>query len=118
MAFVQFPVLHTQTTVQAMVKHKHQLELSLMKHGIAVQHLVQILYTKPDARGNDSRGLSQPALCAFHTNYSEPAFLASSALKQGKLGPCPLAKVSDFINYDDSSKPGAAARCEQNLGPH
>ena len=114
--FVQLPLCHTQTTVQAMLKHRHQLETVLLKQSLTVQYSVQVLYTKEDSRANDSRPLCQPSLCTFHSNYTEPVFGASKAVRQGKLGPCPLIKVSDFINYDDSNKPGASARCEQNLG--
>ena len=114
--FVQLPLAQSQTTAQAMLKHRHQLELALLKHSLTVQYSVQVLYVKSDSRANDSRPLCQPSLCTFHSNYSEPVFGGSQAVRQGKLGPCPLIKVSDFINYDDTNKPGASARVEQNLG--
>lgn len=115
MTFVQYPTMHAQTTLQAMVKHRHLLDIQLMKQSVTLHNNVQILYSKSDSRSNDSRNLSQPSLCGFHSNYADCAFHSSDAVKEGKLGPCPLIKVSDFLNYDECSKPGAAARCEQIL---
>ena len=116
MAWIQYPVLHAATNLNAMVKHRHLLELSMLKHSIACQFNVQILYAKPDARANDNRNLSQPALCGFHSNYQESPLRSSKAVAAGTAGPCPWIKVTDFIQYDESSKPGPAMRCEQMLG--
>ena len=116
MAWIQYPVLQAATNLSAMVKHRHLLELSMLKHSISVQVNVQILYAKPDARANDNRNLSQPALCGFHSNYQESPLRSSKAVTAGTAGPCPLIKVTDFINYDEGAKPGPAMRCEQMLG--
>eukprot|EP00435_Cladocopium_sp_Y103_P052096 s1511_g16.t1 len=116
MAWIQYPVLHAATNLNAMVKHRHLLEISMLKHAIACQYNVQILYAKPDARANDNRNLSQPALCGLHSNYQESPLRSSRAVQAGTAGPCPLIKVTDFINYDESTKPGPAMRCEQMLG--
>jgi len=52
----------------------------------------------------------------FHANFQDPLFLQSSAVREGKLGPCPLARVADFVGYDEDVRPGPGARVEQFFG--
>ena len=113
---VLMPVYQTQTTPGALLKHKHLLETNLMNAGLSTHHTIQVLFAKPDSSAKDARALCQTAIACFHTHVSEHAFTSSVAIREGKLGPCNLAKISDFIGYDgELSKPGAAARVEQLL---
>ena len=113
---VLMPVYQTQTTPGALLKHKHLLETNLMNAGLSTHHTIQVLFAKPDSSAKDARALCQTAIACFHTHFSEHAFTSSVAIREGKLGPCNLAKISDFIGYDgELSKPGAAARVEQLL---
>ncbi|CAK9072657.1 unnamed protein product, partial [Durusdinium trenchii] len=113
MGWVLYPILQSQTTQQAMVKRRHLLDLALLKGQVSLGNSVQVLYTKPTSTAKDSRSLAQPALATFHQTYNDPAWASSEAVKQGKVGPCPLLKIADFQGYDDTSKPGASARAEQ-----
>ena len=78
---------------------------------------VQVLFSKPDSTARDNRPLPQPAMACFHTHFAQNEFQQKSvAVRQGKLGPCPLLRIADFLGYDgDLAKPGASARVEQNL---
>lgn len=117
MGFVMFPVYQSQTSESAMVKHRHQLEMSFLKAGLSLIHPVQVLYTKPNCTARDARALAQQGLATFHTHFGEHTFAASNAVKTGTVGPCPLLKISDFLGYDgETVKPGASARVEQTLG--
>lgn len=113
--FVQYPQMQSQTTPQALLKHKHLLEMNIVKQGLTCHHSVQILYSKPESTAADKRPLSQPAMATFHGTFQDPAFLASNAIREGKVGPRPLLRVADFIGFDDETRPSPSARIEQNL---
>lgn len=113
---MQYPVLQAQTTQAAMVKHRHALDTALLKHNLSVNFGIQILYSKPDSRASDTRSQSQPALAVFHTNFCEVAFSQSSAVLEGKLGPCPLVRVSEMQGFGEDEKPNPSARTEQQHG--
>ena len=114
--FVQYPVTQSQTTPTAMLKHRHQLENNFVKAGLSMVNALQILYTKDASTARDGRALWQSGQAVFHTHFSEHVLQESStAVKEGKLGPCPLAKFADFLGYDETQKPGASARVEQKL---
>ena len=115
MGFVQYPVLTTQTSTAALIKHRHILDNSMMKHNLTVHHHVQILYSKPNSTANDTRALSQPGVAVFHANFDESSFHQSTAVKHGKVGPCELLRIADFVGFDDAKRPGASARVEQRL---
>ncbi|CAK9054749.1 FO synthase subunit 1 [Durusdinium trenchii] len=53
------------------------------------------------------------AVAVFHANFDNCAWMDSSAVKEGRLGPIPLIRVADFIGYDDVKRPSASARVEQ-----
>ena len=113
---VQYPVLQSQTSRAALMKHKHMLENNLLKNGLTSTHCVQILYHKPDSSQRDQRALNQLALAVFHEHFEAPAFTESKAVREGKCGPCPLLPITQFIGYDEACKLGASARVEQSLG--
>ena len=115
--FVLYPQFQSQTTANALVKRKHLLDNSLVKGGVTLVNHVQVLFSKPDSTARDNRPLPQPAMACFHTHFAQNEFQQKSvAVRQGKLGPCPLLRIADFLGYDgDLAKPGASARVEQNL---
>ena len=41
--------------------------------------------------------------------------MRSAAVLEGRIGPVPLLRVSDFVGYNELCRPGAAARVEQFL---
>lgn len=116
MGFVQYPVLTSQTSTGALIKHRHMLDNVMLKHNLTVHHHVQVLYTKPNSTANDNRALSQPAVGVFHANFDESRFHQSAGVKHGNIGPCELLRIADFEGYDDTRRPGASARVEQRLG--
>ena len=112
---VLLPVYQKQTSESAVVKHRQQLENALLKGGLSVLNLIQILYTKPDSTARDSRNLHQLALATFHSHFATHAFHQCVPVREGKLGPAPLIRMSDFLGYDSETAPGASARVEQIL---
>ena len=113
---MQFPVLQSQTSMSALVKHRRLLEDQFMKASLNVIYNVQLLFAKPEpTSGRDGRALNQPCLALMHTNYDQPDWLKSDPIKEGKLGPVNLIKFSDFIGFDDTNRPSAQARVEQPL---
>ena len=106
--WVRLPVYQKQTSESAVVKHRQQLENALLKGGLSVINLIQVLYTKPDSTARDARNLHQLAFAAH-------AFHQCVPVREGKLGPAPLIRMSDFLGYDSETKPGASARVEQIL---
>ena len=114
-AWVQYPTLQSQTSLQAMMKHKHALENMFLKDRLSCQYAIQILYAKPESSARDQRSLSQQGVALFNGNFSDSIFLDSSAVKEGKVGPCPLLRVADFVGFDEETRPGPSARVEQML---
>ncbi|CAK9086345.1 FO synthase subunit 1 [Durusdinium trenchii] len=107
-------VAKIQSDFQAtLVKHRHALDLLLLNAGLTVYHHIQLCYEKPDSSARDNRSLSQLAVAVFHANFDNCAWMDSSAVKEGRLGPIPLIRVADFIGYDDVKRPSASARVEQ-----
>ena len=114
--YVLYPQFQSQTSGSALVKHRHLLDNALLKGGVSLVHHIQLLYSKPDSTVRDTRPLSQTTLAVFNTGFPQHAFHNSHAVKEGKLGPCPLLRIGDFLGYDsDLSKPEASARVEQKL---
>ena len=115
MGFVQYPVLTSQTSTSALIKHRHMLDNNMLKHNLTVHHHVQIAYSKPNSTANDNRALSQPAVAVFHANFDESSFQQSTGVKHGRVGPCELIRIADFEGFDETKRPGASARVEQRL---
>ena len=68
------------------------------------------------SRPVDTRSQSQPALAVFHTNFCDVAFSQSTAVLEGKVGPCPLVRVSEVHCFGEDEKPNPSARTEQPHG--
>lgn len=98
-----------------MIKHRHLLEASFLKNGLTLKDNVQVLFSKPESHTRDKRAMSQLAVASFHATFTEPDFAQSSAILEGKIGPCPLARISDLPGYDEEFKPGASSRAGQTL---
>lgn len=113
--WVQCPVVQSQTTLPAVVKHQHALDLALLKNNMAFGTNIQLLFAKPDSTAQDTRSTAQRALGVTHTNYSDTPFNESSAIKDGVVGPLPLIKIADLLGYDETTRPGPSGRTEQLL---
>ena len=113
---VQYPVYQSQTNSITVVKHRHAVDLLLLKANLTAHNLVQMTYEKPESSARDGRCLSQLAVAVFHQNFETSAFKESTGVREGKLGPLPLIRVADMIGFDETRRPGASARAEQQLG--
>ena len=113
--FVQYPVIKSQTNQTTLVKHRHALDLLLLKAGLTAYHMVQIAYDKPDSSARDTRCLSQLAMVVFHANFDACDFMERRAVKEGRFGPVPLIRVADMIGFDEARRPAPSARTEQML---
>lgn len=115
--WVQLPVHQSQTTQHALIKRRQALESTMLNSKQNLSREVVILFSKPDSNSRDGRNMAQGAILTVHQQYhNETPWDASSAVEDGRLGPCDLVKVSDLIGYDDATRPGASARAEQKLG--
>ena len=63
----------------------------------------------------DRRKTSQPCLLVTPLGMTG-VWVDCEVWVTGTIGPLPRIKVSDMLGYDESRKPGAAARVEQRLG--
>lgn len=107
---LQLPVLQSNTTSKALLKHTRLIEDALVGSGISPHTRVTLQFTlPPDGAASDKRKLSQACIaCA-----SDPDKL--SWMTPPVIGPLPLCKISDMKGYDAEQRPGPSARAEQSL---
>ncbi|CAE7372563.1 cofG, partial [Symbiodinium sp. CCMP2592] len=118
-AHVQLPLVQKQTSTAAAVKHRRSVEDHFMKANVSLRDGVSLLFSKDlDATASDRRALSQSCVACMYEDFKECSFVKSAAVTEGRIGPVPLIRVSEFIGYDDLLRPGAAARVEQQLSKH
>ncbi|CAK9014178.1 FO synthase subunit 1, partial [Durusdinium trenchii] len=111
---IQLPQVQAQTTLSAVTKHRHQVELALLKADMDFSTSLTLAFQKESARsGADKRPASQVCLIAYSGKTCK--WNSSDMLQNGFLGGVPLIKVSDMEGYDAETRPGAAARVEQIL---
>lgn len=114
--WVQCPVLQSQTTLPALVKHQHILDNSLLKNSLNFGSNIGLVFTKPESTARDSRNPTQQIRGCTHSNFNnETPFSESAAVKTGLVGPLPLIKIADLIGFDDATRPGPSQRTEQQL---
>ena len=113
---LQTPMFHKQTSGMSTVKHTRTVEDLLFKHNLNIGKRVAVLFDKPaDARG-DQRASHQVCIAVSHKQYSTSSvFNSCNMVSNARIGPIPLVRVIDFIDYDESCKPGPADRVEQQL---
>ncbi|CAE7229057.1 cofG [Symbiodinium sp. CCMP2592] len=110
-AHVQLPLVQKQTSTAAAVKHRRSVEDHFMKANVSLRDGVSLLFSKDlDATASDRRALSQSCVACMYEDFKECSFVKSAAVTEGRIGPVPLIRVSEFIGYDDLLRPGAAAR--------
>eukprot|EP00435_Cladocopium_sp_Y103_P033211 s2906_g8.t1 len=109
-AHIQLPIPQSNTTLQALTKHRRTIEDYLLSHACASQ-TVGLHLTKPnDAHGHDKRGCLQGCVACYFDSRNPPWNLPIL------IGPVELIRVSDMLGYDEVNRPGATARAEQTLG--
>ena len=114
--WVMLPVYQDQTNETAVMRHRRAIEDGLMKLGLNLKNEIAILFKKAEG-ARDGRPMSQMARLAITKQFlTTSPWLSSDAVQDGRVGPCELIKISDFIGFDqEAQRPGAAARVEQNL---
>ena len=110
---LQFPVSQPQTSAAAVLKHRRILEDQFMRSNLNILLPVQLLFSKPEGSARDNRSLNQPCVAMLHNNFETSEWQKAEAVQQGKIGPVPLLKFSDFLGYDDTTRPSAQGRVEQ-----
>lgn len=115
-AWVQCPLIQSQTSLPALVKHQHMLDNLLLKNGLEFSPNIQLLFRKPDSTSRDGRQLAQRVLGVTHSNFENGCIhRQSNAISAGYVGPLPLVKLTDMLGFDEVAKPGPSPRTEQQL---
>ena len=112
----QTPVHHTQTKVEAWVKHKRILEDSIHAANMDITTTISLHFDKSNMHANDKRATHHP--CLFVTSdahQQENHWSNCGVVTNGGVGPCPIIRVSDMIGFDPDNRFGPAARTEQIL---
>eukprot|EP00435_Cladocopium_sp_Y103_P009464 s1851_g2.t1 len=110
----QLPVMQTQTTTEAWVKHRRALEDALKKGRMDITTGVALTFDKSASHANDKRSVNHPCLFVSALDHQQAnAWLGSSAVSRGVIGPCQLIRVTDMQGFDPDNRFGAAARTEQ-----
>ena len=114
--FIQQPLFHQATSMAALMKHKHKLEITLLKHELDLTQNLCLTYSKDSCRqGSDKRPQIQNCMAPWYGKGSK--WQESEAFQSGLLGPLNLLNVMDMKGYDHDTgaRPGPAARLEQTL---
>ena len=113
----QTPVIQSQTTTDAWIKHRRMLEDALKKGKMDITVPVALMFNKTGNHANDKRCVNHPCFFVTSVDHSQGnAWQAASAVSKGLIGPCALIKCTDMIAYDPDSRHGPAARTEQCCG--
>ena len=112
LGLVFLPMVHAQTNLTAVCKRKRSMEDPLLKADVDFSAPLTLLFHKET--GKDRRPPSQQ--CWTCTCGRQNEWADSSALNSQVIGTLPRIAVSEMRGYDADSKPGPAARVEQNHG--
>lgn len=110
----QTPVMQSQTSTEAWVKHRRTLEDLLKKARMDITTPIALTFDKSSAHSNDKRSVNHACLfvsCVDHQQGN--AWESSAAVAKGVIGPCALIRVSDMQGFDPDNRFGPAARTEQ-----
>ena len=101
--------------MSALVKHRRRLEDFLLKSDLDISNTVTLTFSKDASMSSDKRAMTQPCYCVFSNKNCR--WIDSEPVSTSVLGPLPRLRVSDMQGYDPEtgSRPGAAARIEQNF---
>lgn len=107
---VQYPIPHSNTSSEALIKHKRIIEDLFNAAGFSITTTLALHVTRPnDARQSDQRECIHTCLC-LSTDFKASLWTAPVF-----VGPVPLIKVADMIGYDPDNRPSATFRVEQTL---
>lgn len=112
--FIQCPLVHSQTQLKAVVKHKRKMEDVLIKNDMDFGSSLTLSFQRESVREMaDTRPSSQP--CILVVNSVPGKWKESEAVTSGILGPLPTCSVSEMQGYDPDNKPNPGQRVEQTL---
>lgn len=108
---VQMPVLQSNATAKAVIKHGRAIEDSLMAKSVEVVQKVSLVFSNsPDSTRALPRRGAQHAIAAVadleNTKWAPPSVVDG----------IPLIRVSEMLGFADGEKPGPTARAEQTPG--
>ena len=110
----QLPVMQTQTTTDAWIRHKRALEDALKKGRMDITTQVSLTFDKASSHANDKRCVNHQCLFVTALDHQQSnGWLGSSTVSKGVVGPCLLIRVSDMQGFDPDNRFGAASRTEQ-----
>ena len=110
----QLPVMQSQTTTDAWIKHRRTLEDALKKGRMGITTGVALTFDKTSSHANDKRCVNHPCLFVTALDHQQAnAWLGAAAVSKCVIGPCQLIRVSDMQGFDPDNRFGAAARTEQ-----
>ena len=96
---LQLPVVHSQTTMGAVVKHQRPLQDALLAADMEFSQSMTLYYFKENARsGSDKR--PTPQMCHIVSSSKQNKWFMSEALQAGHLRDFPLIPVSQMAGYD------------------
>ena len=114
MGYIQYPLLHSQTSLTAQCKHRRYMEDKLLNTESDFSTSFTLLFNKQGMRADSSQPSSQQ--CVLITVGNNNKWSQSAAYQNGFLGPLALTPMRDLIGYDPDNRPGASSRVEQRLG--
>lgn len=115
----QTPIMQSQTTTDAWVKHRRLLEDSLKKGGMDITVPVTLSFDKASNHANDKRPSNHGCLFVTAISHQQASpWMSSAAVSSGLIGPCQLIRVNEMQGFDPDNRFGAASRTEQCLGCH
>ncbi|CAL1141851.1 unnamed protein product [Cladocopium goreaui] len=106
---VQLPAFQKQTKQATVVTHRRNIEEMMLKQGLSVASQIVLLFDKSECLNSDSRASHQVCIAAHHKSFTS-AFQSCEAVQLGRVESLPLMPVSEFYDYDDTSKPGKGVK--------
>ena len=113
---VQLPVMQSQTSTEAWLKHRRMAEDILKKAGMDITVAVSLTFDKSSIGPRVALLVGTCSNEVAQVVDSPPIVgMVCAAATTGVIGPCQLIRVSDMRGFDPDNRFGAAARTEQPL---
>ena len=114
--YIQLPVMHSQTSMPALLKRKRLTEDTLLKINADFSTQITLLFSKESTRACTDKRLPSQMCVACAMGKNDRWIENSQPVQNGVMGPFALCAVADMMGYDADSKPGASAGAEQIHG--
>ncbi|CAK9064704.1 FO synthase subunit 1 [Durusdinium trenchii] len=107
--YIQLPVMHSQTSMPALLKRKRLTEDTLLKINADFSTQITLLFSKESTRACTDKRLPSQMCVACAMGKNNRWIENSQPVQNGVMGPFALCAVADMMGYDADSKPGASA---------